>query len=69
MFSDSAVPSEPVPRPNSEVELRFQQCQRYLELNERLEEAQTTLLLQGEGLQAVGEELQKEVNQVKSQIQ
>lgn len=69
MFSDSAVLSEPVPRADSEVELRYQQCRRYLSLNERLEEAQTGLLLQREELQAAGAELQKEVTQVKGQIQ
>lgn len=67
MFSDSAVLSEPV-RADSEVELRYQQCRRYLSLNERLEEAQTGLLLQREELQAAGAELQKEVTQVKGQI-
>lgn len=69
MVWDSAVPSEPVLRPDSQVELRFQQCRRYLGLNERLEEAQTALLLQREGLQATGEGLEKEVAQVKGQIQ
>ncbi|CAF90183.1 unnamed protein product, partial [Tetraodon nigroviridis] len=68
-----AAPDDPVfsildqeghePVPDSEVELRFQQCRRFLDLNERLEEAQTGLLLQREGLQAAGEELQKEVTQ------
>lgn len=69
LLSDSAVPSEPAPCPGSEVELRFQQCRRYLELNERLEEAQTALLLQKDQLQAAGEALQKKVTQVKGQVQ
>lgn len=60
---------EPAPRADSEVELRFQQCRRYLNLNERLEEAQEALLLKREELEAAGEELQKEVTQVKGQIQ
>lgn len=61
--------SEPVPRADSEVEVRFQQCLRYLDLNRRLEEAQRGLLLQREGLQAAGEELQREVARVKGQMQ
>lgn len=61
--------SEPTRRADSEVEVRFQQCRRYLNLNEQLEEAQRGLLLQREELQAVGEELQKEVTRVKDQMQ
>lgn len=60
-FSDLNRPA------NSEVDLRFQQCCRYLELNERLQEAQGRLLLQREELRAAGEELQNEVSQVKGQ--
>ncbi|TNM88080.1 UPF0449 protein C19orf25 homolog [Takifugu flavidus] len=60
---------EPVRCADSEVEVRFQQCLRYLNLNEQLEEAQRGLLRQREGLQAAGEELQKEVTRVKGQMQ
>lgn len=61
--------SEPTRCADSEVEVRFQQCRRYLNLNEQLEEAQRGLLLQREELQAVGEELEKEVTRVKDQMQ
>lgn len=67
--SGSVGSSEPAPRADGEVELRFQQCLRYLHLNQRLEEAQRSLLLQGEELQAAGEELHKEVTRVKGQMQ
>lgn len=69
MFSHAAVLSEADPGADSEVELRFQQCRRYLTLNQRLQEAQEALLLQREELHAAGEGLQKEVAQVKGQIQ
>lgn len=67
--SGSVVFSEPTRRAEREVEVRFQQCRRYLNLNEQLEEAQRGLLLQREELRAVGEELKKEVTRVKGQMQ
>ncbi|XP_041861883.1 UPF0449 protein C19orf25 homolog [Melanotaenia boesemani] len=56
------------PPADSEVELRFQQCRRYLELNEQLKEAQSRLRHQREELQAAGEQLDREVDQVKGQV-
>lgn len=58
---DSSRPSD------SEVELRFQQCRRYLELNQKLQEARGRLLQQKEELQVVGEQLEKDVAEVKGQ--
>lgn len=58
---DSSRPSD------SDVELRFQQCRRYLELNKQLQEAQGQLLRQSEELQVAGEQLEKDVAEVKGQ--
>ncbi|KAL6108555.1 uncharacterized protein ACO6RY_19059 [Pungitius sinensis] len=58
---DSYRPSD------SDVDLRFQQCQKYLELNERLQEAQSRLLRQREELQVAGEQLQSDMEEVKGQ--
>ncbi|XP_030583015.1 UPF0449 protein C19orf25 homolog [Archocentrus centrarchus] len=56
------------PRPaDSEVELQFQQCRRYLELNKLLQEARDRLLQQREQLQAVGDRADREVAKVKGQ--
>ncbi|XP_035509365.1 UPF0449 protein C19orf25 homolog [Morone saxatilis] len=56
------------PRPSdSDVDLRFQQCRRYLELNERLQEVRGQLLRQREELRAAGEQLEKDVAEVKGQ--
>ncbi|XP_051231650.1 UPF0449 protein C19orf25 homolog [Dicentrarchus labrax] len=74
-----AAPNDPVfsilertgqdaPRPSdSDAELRFQQCRRYLELNERLQEVRGQLLRQREELRAAGEQLEKDVAEVKGQ--
>ncbi|XP_068998072.1 UPF0449 protein C19orf25 homolog isoform X2 [Embiotoca jacksoni] len=74
-----AAPNDPVfsvleqigqdsPRPaDTEVELRFQQCCRYLELNEQLQETRGRLQLQREELQVVGEQLDRDVAKVKGQ--
>ncbi|KAM4549496.1 UPF0449 protein C19orf25 homolog [Odontesthes bonariensis] len=59
---------DPSPAADSEVELRFQQCRRYLELSEQLEEAKGRLQQQREELQAAGEQLDKEVAEVKDQL-
>ncbi|XP_074492765.1 UPF0449 protein C19orf25 homolog [Sebastes fasciatus] len=56
---DSSRPSD------SDVDLRFQQCRQYLELNERLQEARGRLLQQREELRAAGEQLQSDVADVK----
>uniref|UniRef100_A0A1A8ETQ0 Chromosome 19 open reading frame 25 n=1 Tax=Nothobranchius korthausae TaxID=1143690 RepID=A0A1A8ETQ0_9TELE len=53
---------------DSEVEHRFLQCRRYLELNERLREAQGQLQRQREELQAVGEQLDRKVEEIKGQL-
>ncbi|KAG7232330.1 hypothetical protein INR49_008334 [Caranx melampygus] len=52
---------------DSDVDLKFQQCRRYLELNERLQEARGRLLRQREELRAAGEELDKDLAKVKGQ--
>ena len=62
LSSDSSPPAD------SEVELRFQQCRRYLELTEQLKEAEGRLQQQREELQAAGEQLDKEVAEVKDQV-
>ncbi|XP_040040287.1 UPF0449 protein C19orf25 homolog isoform X2 [Gasterosteus aculeatus] len=52
---------------NSDVDFRFQQCQKYLELNERLQEARGRLLRQREELRVAGEQLQRDMEDVKGQ--
>ncbi|XP_049911564.1 UPF0449 protein C19orf25 homolog isoform X1 [Epinephelus moara] len=52
---------------DSDVDLRFQQCRQYLDLNERLQEARGRLLQQREELRAAGEQLQSDVVEVKGQ--
>lgn len=57
-----------LPRPaDTEVEMRFQQCHQYLELNERLREVRGQLLRQREELRGAGEELERDVEKVKGQ--
>ncbi|KAJ8374793.1 hypothetical protein SKAU_G00053730 [Synaphobranchus kaupii] len=48
-----------------EVEHRYQQSRRYLELNDRLQEARGQLVRQREELRAVGDNLQRSVEEVK----
>lgn len=50
---------------NGEVEARYMQCRRYLELNERLQEARTDLIQRREELRIVGETLEQCVAEVK----
>ncbi|KAM6938189.1 UPF0449 protein C19orf25 homolog isoform 1-T4 [Lycodopsis pacificus] len=76
---DRAAPNDPVfsilektgqdlHRPSdSDVDLRFQQCQQYLELNERLQESRGRLLRQREELRVAGEQLQSDMAEVKGQ--
>nr|XP_020464815.1 UPF0449 protein C19orf25 homolog [Monopterus albus] len=52
---------------DSDVDLRFQQCRRYLELSERLQEARDQLLRQREELRVAGEQLDRDVAEVKGQ--
>lgn len=52
---------------DSEVEARFQQCRQYLDLNERLQEVRGRLLHQREELRAAGEQLDKDVAEVRGQ--
>ncbi|XP_061593264.1 UPF0449 protein C19orf25 homolog [Cololabis saira] len=59
---DSSRPAD------SEVELRFQQCRRYLELNEHLTEAEARLQQQREELQVAGEQLDRRVEEVQGQV-
>lgn len=58
---------DPTRPSDSDVDLRFQQCRQYLELNERLQEVRGQLLRQREELRAVGEQLEKDVVGVKGQ--
>ncbi|XP_039983683.1 UPF0449 protein C19orf25 homolog [Xiphias gladius] len=58
---DSSRPAD------TDVDLKFQQCRRYLELNERLQEARGQLLRQREELGATGEQLDRDVAKVKGQ--
>ncbi|XP_071402934.1 UPF0449 protein C19orf25 homolog [Centroberyx affinis] len=51
--------------PDSDVELKFQQSRRYLELNERLQEVRGQLVCQREELRAAGEQLDRDVAEVK----
>lgn len=68
VFSILEQTGENSPRPaDTEVELRFQQCRRFLELNEKLEEAQSRMQKQREELQVVGEQLDRDVAEVKGQ--
>ncbi|XP_071342780.1 UPF0449 protein C19orf25 homolog isoform X1 [Trachinotus anak] len=53
---------------DSEVDLKFQQCRRYLELNEQLQEARGQLLRQREELRAAGEQLDRDVAKVKGHL-
>lgn len=56
------------PRPSDgETESRFQQCRQYLELNERLQEVRGQLLRQREELRVAGEQLERDVAEVKGQ--
>ncbi|XP_067368593.1 UPF0449 protein C19orf25 homolog [Channa argus] len=58
---DSSQPAD------GDVELKFQQCRRYLELNKRLQGAEEQLLRQREELRTVGEQLDRDVAEVKGQ--
>ncbi|XP_075935341.1 UPF0449 protein C19orf25 homolog [Anarhichas minor] len=76
---DRATPNDPVfsilektgqdsHRPSdSDVDLQFQQCQQYLELNERLQESRGRLLRQREELRVAGEQLQSDMAEVNGQ--
>ncbi|XP_038555338.1 UPF0449 protein C19orf25 homolog [Micropterus salmoides] len=57
----SSRPSE------SDVDLKFQQCRQYLELNNRLQEVGDRLLKQRMELRAAGEQLERDVAEVKGQ--
>ncbi|KAJ8277486.1 hypothetical protein GJAV_G00075680 [Gymnothorax javanicus] len=50
---------------DSEVETRYLQSRRYLELNDELQEARGQLIRQREELRTVGENLQRGVEEVK----
>ncbi|KAG7514873.1 hypothetical protein JOB18_044738 [Solea senegalensis] len=54
--------------PDSDLELNFQQCRRYMELNERLQEARGRLLQKREELRMAGEHLDRDVAEVKGQM-
>ncbi|KAI4904219.1 hypothetical protein NFI96_031751 [Prochilodus magdalenae] len=67
VFSLLQEPSEDLRGGSSsnEVEVRYLQSRRYLELNERLQEARTELVQRREELRAVGESLEESVAEVK----
>lgn len=68
VFSILEQTGQDLSRPSdSDVELRFQQCRQYLELNERLQEVRGRLLRQREELRVAGEQLEKDVAEVKGQ--
>ncbi|XP_019963548.1 UPF0449 protein C19orf25 homolog isoform X3 [Paralichthys olivaceus] len=68
VFSVLEQSGQDVSQPSdSDVDMKFLQCRRYLELNERLQEARGQLLRQREELKAAGEELDKDVEKVKGQ--
>ncbi|XP_066503228.1 UPF0449 protein C19orf25 homolog [Hoplias malabaricus] len=50
---------------SSEVEVRYLQSRRFLELNEKLQEARTELIRKREELKTVGETLERNVAEVK----
>lgn len=50
---------------SSDVEVRYLQSRRFLELNERLQEARTDLVRRREELRVVGESLEQSVAEVK----
>lgn len=60
-LSDPSQPSD------SDVDMKFQQCRQYLELNEQLQEARAQLLRQREELRATGERLDRDMAEVKGQ--
>ncbi|KAM3620263.1 uncharacterized protein V6R79_020618 [Siganus canaliculatus] len=51
---------------DSDVEQKFQQCRQYLELNKRLQEVRGQLHQQKEELRAAGDQLEKDIEDVKS---
>ncbi|KAJ8408420.1 hypothetical protein AAFF_G00258340 [Aldrovandia affinis] len=51
--------------PDGDLESRYQQSRRYLELNERLQEARGQLIQQRDELRAAGDQLQRSVDEVK----
>lgn len=59
--TDSSRPSD------GDVDLKFQQCRQYLELNERLQEVRGRLVRQREELRTTGEKLDRDVAEVKGQ--
>ncbi|XP_076582963.1 UPF0449 protein C19orf25 homolog [Chaetodon auriga] len=68
VFSILEQTGQDLSRPlDSDVDLRFQQCRQYLELNERLQEVRGRLLRQREELRVAGEQLEKDVAEVKGQ--
>ncbi|KAG9266725.1 UPF0449 protein C19orf25 homolog [Astyanax mexicanus] len=50
---------------SSDVEVRYLQSRRFLELNERLQEARSDLVRRREELRVVGESLEQSVTEVK----
>ncbi|XP_026200326.1 UPF0449 protein C19orf25 homolog [Anabas testudineus] len=57
-------PSHPY---DSDLDLKFQQCRQYLELNEQLQEVRARLLRQREELRVTGEQLDRDMAEVKGQ--
>ncbi|KAJ0032848.1 hypothetical protein NQD34_002929 [Periophthalmus magnuspinnatus] len=53
---------------DGEVELKFEQCRRFMELNHRLTEAREQLKEQREELKRSGESLQTNIQEVKTRM-
>ncbi|XP_020773394.1 UPF0449 protein C19orf25 homolog isoform X2 [Boleophthalmus pectinirostris] len=54
---------------DAEVELKFERCRRFMELNHRLTEAREQLKEQREELRASGERLKRDIQEVKTRMQ
>lgn len=61
------VAERAAPPADSPVEVLVAQCRRHLEVNQRLQEAGGRLRLQTEQLQAVGDRLHRDLEEVKGQ--
>lgn len=63
---DQTDPGSGPPSGNSEVELRFEQCRRFMELNQQLTEAQERLTEQQDELRGTVNSLQRDIQYVKA---
>lgn len=63
---DQTDPGSGLSSGDSEVEQRFEQCRRFMELNERLTEAQERLTEQRDELRGTTDSLQRDIQDVKA---